>query len=173
MMKVLRFAAQAVVYAGFAVLVGYFSASPPYQLIAPGEAQIKLSLAYGGKPAGGCRDRTAEELAALPPNMRKAQICSRERLPLTVEFELDGDIVYRDVLPPSGVRNDGPSRMYEKFIVNAGDYEIALRMRSTDRDAGWDFETRRHVSVGPGDNLAIDFDPVAGGFVFPRLGKGG
>lgn len=173
MTRGLRFAVQGVVYAAFAALVGYFSAAPAYHLLGENQAQIKLSFAHGGSPAGGCRDRTAEELAALPPNMRKAQICSRERVPLTIEFDLDGETIYRATLPPSGVRSDGPSRMYEKFIVEAGGYEIALRMRTSVRDDGWDYETRRHVEIKVGDNLAIDFDPVAGGFVLPRIGKGG
>lgn len=172
MKRAFRIIAQGVVYCAFAVLVGYFSAAPAYRLLDDGEAQIKLSFAYGGKPVGGCRDRTAAELEALAPNMRKAQVCSRERVPLAIEFELDDKMIYKNVLPPSGLRGDGPSRMYEKFVIGAGEHKVGLRLRTTVRDEGWDYITRRIVHVDAGDNLAIDFDPVAGGFVISGA-KGG
>ncbi|MBO6948235.1 MAG: hypothetical protein JJ855_09675 [Rhodospirillales bacterium] len=173
MKRAFRIIAQGVVYCAFAVLVGYFSAAPAYRLLDDGEAQIKLSFAYGGKPVGGCRDRSAAELEALAPNMRKAQVCSRERVPLAIEFELDDKMIYKNVLPPSGIHGDGPSRMYEKFVIGAGEHKVGLRLRTTVRDQGWDYITRRIVRVDAGDNLAIDFDPVAGGFVISGAKGGG
>ncbi len=169
----IRYVLQACVYAGFALLVGYFSQAPAYQPIAEGDAQIKLSFAHGGKPKGGCRDRTSEELKALAANMRKAQLCSRERVPLLITFVLDGVEVFSDTLPPSGLKGDGPSRMYEKFNVPAGRHELTLQLRNTIRTEGWDFRTHRIVTLKPAQILAIDFDPGAGGFVMTVPANGG
>lgn len=171
MRTAVRYALQGCVYAGFAVLIGYFSQAPAYRPIADGDAQIKLSFAHGGKPKGGCRDRTSAELQALAANMRKPQLCSRERVPLVVSFELDGAQVFADTLPPSGFQGDGPSRMYEKFDVPAGRHEVTLRLRNTTRTDGWDFRSHRIVTLRPAQILAIDFDPGAGGFVMSVPGS--
>ncbi|WNJ99571.1 hypothetical protein L2D14_17085 [Thalassospiraceae bacterium LMO-JJ14] len=161
----IRYLLQACVYAGFALILGYFSQAPAYLPIAEGEAQIKFSFAHGGKPKGGCRDRTAAELGALAANMRKAQLCSRERVDVVVYFELDGKTVFQQSLPPSGLRGDGPSHMYEKFDVPAGRHEVLLKLRNTTRSDGWDYQAHRTIALQAGQILAIDFDPGNGGFV--------
>jgi len=168
-----RYVLQTCIYAGFALVVGYFSQAPVYLPIAEGAAQIKFSFAHGGKPKGGCRDRTTAELEALAANMRKAQLCSRERVPVVVSFELDGKTVFADSLPPSGLRGDGPSHMYEKFNVPAGRHEVSLRLRNSTRAEGWDYQAQKTVELKPGQILAIDFDPGNGGFVMSASGSGG
>lgn len=156
---------QVCVYTGFAVMLGYFSLAPAYRPIAEGAAQIKFSFAHGGKPKGGCRDLTAAERDALAANMRKAQSCSRERVPVVVSFNLDGRKVFAESLPPSGLRGDGPSHMYEKFDVPAGRHEVSLWLRNSTREDGWDYMAHRSVVLKAGQILAIDFDPGRGGFV--------
>jgi len=168
-----RYGLQVCVYAGFALLIGYFSQAPAYLPIAEGAAQIKFSFAHGGKPKGGCRDRTTAELDALAANMRKAQLCSRERVPVVVSFDLDGKTVFADSLPPSGLRGDGPSHMYEKFNVPAGRHDVSLRLRNSIRAEGWDYHTQATIELKPGQILAIDFDPGNGGFVLSSSSSGG
>ncbi len=170
---ILRYAFMGCVYTGFALMLGYFSQAPSYRPIAEGDAQIKLSFAHGGKPKGGCRDRTEAELNALAANMRKAQLCSRERVDVVLFFKLDGKTVFEESLPPSGLRGDGPSHMYEKFNVPAGQHEILLKLRNTIRTEGWDFQLQRIFALQAGQILAIDFDPGNGGFVMSGVGVGG
>jgi len=170
---IFRYAFMGCVYAGFALMLGFFSQAPGYRPIAEGNAQIKLSFAHGGKPKGGCRDRTEAELSALAANMRKAQSCSRERVDVVVVFKLDGKTVFEESLPPSGLRGDGPSHMYEKFDVPAGQHEVTLKLRNTVRTEGWDFQAHRIVELKQGQILAIDFDPGNKGFVlFGDVGGG-
>ena len=167
-----RLCGQALVYVGFAVLVGYLSQAPAYRPIPEEHAQIKFSFAHGGKPKGGCRQRTAEELAELAPNMRKALLCPRERVPVVVEFDLDDKQVYRATLPPTGLRGDGASRTYEKFVVPAGSHRLSFRLRDTERTDGFDYAAERTVNLRAGQNLAVDFDATSGGFVFHDVVKG-
>lgn len=75
----LRYALQALAYAAFATFVGYFSSGPPYRLRGDDEAVVKLSFTHSAQLAHACRERSAEELARLAPNMRTKLDCPRGR----------------------------------------------------------------------------------------------
>lgn len=148
------------IIAGVAVL----STWPAYRAIPEGTGVVKLSFSHGG--ARSCRELTQAELANLPPNMRRKEVCDRRRLPVTVELDLNGETVYRASLPSSGIAGDGPSRVYRRFLLPAGEHDIAIRLRDTARAEGFDYAAERRIALTPAQSLAIDFRPGAGGFVF-------
>jgi hypothetical protein len=148
------------IIAGAALL----SAWPSYRAIPEGTGVVKLSFSHGGERS--CRELTAAELAKLPPNMRRKEICDRRRLPVYVEMELDGETVYRALLPSNGIAGDGPSRVYERFLLTAGEHDIAIRLRDTARTEGFDYAAERRIALAPAQSFAIDFNLVAGGFIF-------
>ena len=164
MNQALKYLGQGVFYVAIGALIGYFGNAPSYSRVPEDKALIKLSFSHGAGHKGDCRKRTREELAKLAPNMRKAMDCPRERLPVVVEFDLDGKTVYSDVLPPTGLSGDGPARAYERFVVPAGSHRLAARLRDTDRVEGFDYVTESEVDLAAGQSLAIDFDAVGGGF---------
>jgi len=166
MSKVLRYLGQAIVYAAIAVLLAYFADSPSYQRLPDGHALVKLSFAHGADRKGGCRQLSREELAKLPPNMRMARSCPRERLPVVVELELDGDMIFAETLPPTGLHGDGPSQTYQRINVPAGRHRFVARLRDTDREEGFDYVQETEVDLKPGQNFAIDFNAAKGGFQF-------
>lgn len=161
-----RFLGQAVLYGLVAVFLGYFSADPPYVHFPPDQAMIRLSFAHGAERRGECRQLTAEELQRLAPNMRVPTVCPRERLPVFVELELDGELLYRAELPPTGLNSDGPSRAYESFAVQPGRHTLAVRLRDTARTDGFDYDRVAEVELAPRQHLVIDFRADIGGFVF-------
>lgn len=165
-MKAFRYVGQVLFFAAVALVIGYFSASPPYARVPPDDALIKLSFAHGAEKKGECRKLSPEELAKLAPNMRRPTICPRERLPVDIEVVIDGAVVYVDRLPPTGLSGDGPSRTYERFILPAGEHQLILRLRDTGRTDGFDYISERRVTLAAGQSLAIDFHPVEGGFRF-------
>ena len=165
-MSGLRYAGQALFFVGFALLIAVFSATPRYARVPPENALIKLSFSYGAAKKGECRRLSAEEMAQLAPNMRRPTICPRERLPVHIEMLLDGDVVYAESLPPTGLSGDGPSRAYQRFVVSPGEHHLTLRLRDTDRAEGFDHVSDRKVTLVAGQNLAIDFLPVEGAFRF-------
>jgi hypothetical protein len=169
MSKYARYAAQAVFYGVFMVVVGYFATSPAYTHLAPDQAMIKLSFAHSGKIAGECRERTPEELAKLPPNMRVPMECPRERSPIIVEFELNDDLVYSAVLRPTGLSRDGAAYVYEAFQVPSGEHRISVRMRDDVRTEGFDHEFAQSVTLAPRKLLVIDFIAERGGFMLANI----
>ena len=161
-----RYAGQGLVYALLALVLGYLSDSPAYTHFPPDRAQIKLSLAHGAARKGGCRRLSAEEIARLPPNMRRPTECPRERLPVVVEIILDDAVLYRASLPPTGLAGDGPSRAYRRFAVAPGPHRLVARLRDSERDEGFDYERAAWIELAPGQSLAIDFRAETGGFIF-------
>ena len=162
---ILRYLAQALLYVPLMAIIGYFSTSPAYHHLAPGEALIRLSISHAAHRKGECRERTPEELAKLSPNMRAPLDCPRERSPVTVELDLDGQRVVQAIAPPSGLTRDGASTIYRRLPVAAGTHRIVARLK--DR-VGGDFNYVREVEleIRPGRVLVIDFHAAKGGFEF-------
>lgn len=165
MTGVFRYAGQALAYLGFALLLGYFASAPAYTYRPADRAEVKLSFSHGGQRKGGCRPLTPAEIAKLPPNMRRSQACPRERVPLVIEMDVGGQLAHREVLPPSGLSGDGPSRAYRRFQLPPGEHRVALRLRDSERRDGFDYESSFTVALRPRQNLVIDFRAEAGGFV--------
>ncbi|MCZ2134906.1 MAG: hypothetical protein LC098_05685 [Burkholderiales bacterium] len=153
---------QIILYGLFALTIGVFSHWPPYHHLSGDEALVKLSIVHAGKPVSDCRQRTPEELAKLPPNMRAATNCPRERSPLVVELDIDGKPAARMSAPPSGLSRDGASAVYRRLPVAAGEREFAVRMRDNARSTGFDYTLERRVTLKPAQVLVIDFDPHRG-----------
>ena len=163
MVKPISWMGQALLYGLFALIIGYFSNSPPYRHLPADQALIKLSFSHEGKLVSACRQRSPEELAKLAPNMRAPMDCPRGRSPVTVEIDLDGTPVYRHVAKPSGLSNDGASTVYHRFPVQSGEHRLAVRLNDDARKPGFNYRREETVSLKPGKVLVIDFNQEAGG----------
>jgi hypothetical protein len=159
-------AAQALLYALFALVIGVFSQWPPYHPIKPGQALIKLSFTRVGKPVGDCRKPSAEEQAKLPPNMRAPEICPRERSPITVQVHIDGAKALERTAAPTGLSKDGAAAMYQRLMVPAGERRIAVRLSDDVRARDKPYQREATVALAPGQVLVIDFDAEKGGITF-------
>jgi hypothetical protein len=149
-----------------AALIGYFSSHPVLRQVPGGMAQIKLSFRHGGVRLEDCRRLTPSEIAKLPPNERRPNTCSRERVPLAVRIDLDGRPIYEASLEPTGLSRDGPSETYEKFLVPAGWHDFSAMLRDSKRtDGGFDYRTDTRIELKPLQNLAVDFKADQGGFI--------
>jgi len=163
--KPTRYAAQVLLYVAFGAALGYFSSYPAYEVMPPDEALVRLSFSHGAKPITPCRERTDEELAKLPPNMRLKLDCPRSRSPVRVEVEMDGKLLYDIVAPPAGIRRDGASTVYRRLPVPAGRHEFRARL-SDSPDGEFGYTAQEVVELAPGRVLLIDFNAGQGGFLF-------
>lgn len=166
MLSAIKIAGQVVIYAAIMAVLAYFSDTPAYRHFPAEQALIKLALVHGGLSKGGCRRPTPEELEKLAPNMRRKIVCARERLPVAVELELDGKVIFSEILEPTGLRSDGPARLYERFPIAPGSHAVAARLRDSDRAEGFDYEAHTKVALRPGELFVVQFRPESGGFVF-------
>ena len=172
MSKPMQYIGQAVVYAIFAGVVGYFSSFPPYTNLLPDETLIKLSFSHAGQLKEACRERTPEEIANLPMYQRKATtICpSRERADVVVELEMDGKQLYHVIMKPNGFAHSGTSNIYRRITLKAGVHTLKARLRD---HAGEEFNYvhEETVNLAPGRIMVIDFNSATGGFIFKNKNK--
>jgi hypothetical protein len=86
----------------------------------PQEAYLRLALRTIEAQVEICRDRTPEELAALPAHMRQPRACDRHAIPYRLLVRLDGDTVLDQILEPRGARSDRPLVFDRQIAVEPG-----------------------------------------------------
>ncbi len=166
MTKFLKSVLQAAAYLAFALFIAWFAKDPAFRYADPQVASVKLSLSHAAKLVKPCVPLTQEQIAELAANMRRTEACERERLPLVLEMDVDGETVIELVAQPSGLWNDGPASVYERFDLAAGLHRISVRLRDTARTAGWDYEKTTDVVLEPGRYFSITFKQATGEFNF-------
>lgn len=164
--QALRYIGQGVCYALFIAAIGYFSTSPAVVQLGLNEAAMKLSLTHAGQIKEPCRQRSAEELARLAPNMRVAMECARERSAVEVDIELDGRPFYHATLAPTGLAHDGASSVYQRFRIPSGEHWLRARLKDHVALADFNYTKDDRVNLQPGQVLVVDFDARRGGFEF-------
>ncbi|TNE37100.1 MAG: hypothetical protein EP347_09010 [Alphaproteobacteria bacterium] len=151
-----------IVYIFLAGCLGLFSQFPTYSRMPEDQAMIKLTFALYGNRTQACRQLTPEEIAKLPQNMKRKEICERERAPIYVQL-LDGDeILFDEEVPPSGFRDDGPSVLYRSFPVPIGPHQLTVRLRHTKQQQGFDVSDTVNVVLKPRQHLVVDFNDQYG-----------
>ena len=154
----MKLVGQFVAFAVFVMLLAVLSVRPRLRLMADDEAIVSLSFSHAAKRVGECRQLSQQELMLLPPNMRKADDCPRERHPLWIELLMDDQTLYQAVLPPAGLWADGKSTAYHRIRVSAGAHDFAIRMNDSGTSGSFDFENSSTITLLPGQNLVVYFD---------------
>ena len=163
MPSVVRMAGQAVTYVAFAAFIGYFSMAPPYTVLEPRHGLLRLSFTHPGKVVSACRQRSAEELAKLPPQMRSTEECQRARSPVQVRIEVDGRVMLERSFPPAGLAKDGASSGYWRTPIATGSHELRVQVRDDVRPEAPAYQRSERIDVREGAIVLVDFKPELGG----------
>ncbi len=166
MSKVIQIIGQIVLYGLFMAVVGYLSTSPSYNHMATDTSLIKISLAHTSEPNGECVKQTPEQLAKLPPNMQMPVVCPRERSPIFLELELDGEVVHSETIMPSGLHRDAAGYTYQKIKVPSGRHRLGVKMRDSVDSDEFDYIAEEDIDMSPAEIVVVDFDAKHGKFIF-------
>lgn len=158
---------QIVAYGVFAAGLAYFSTQPSYRLRGDDSALVKLSFSHAAQLVKACRERSADELSKLAPNMRTKMDCPRERANVLVELTMDGKNLYQISTPPTGMNKDGTATVYRKLEIPAGRHRFHARLSDT-ADGVYGYTKDLDIELAPGQILIVDFLTGEGGFVFSR-----
>ena len=160
--KPLRYLLQAINYTIFMALIWYFASSPSIRLLAEDEAMITIAFGHAGESREPCHKLSYEELAKLPPNMRKPEDCPRERSPVVIEASLDGKRIYNAALQPPGLFKDGVVNVYYSGKIPTGKYHFEIKMDDSVRKEGFNHTYEQDINIKPAQILLINFDSQQG-----------
>ena len=160
-----KWVARVLLYALFVAPIVYLSCAPTYRPLAEDQALLRIALRHAGQVIGDCRDRSAEELARLPANMRAARICPRTRAPVRVQVEVDGRILVDETRAARGFANDGPVVVYHRLPLSAGRHGIRVRVADGPDSQAFRYTREASVDLPAGRLLTVDFDAQRGGIV--------
>jgi hypothetical protein len=160
--KPLRYLLQAINYSVFMGLVWYFASAPSVRLIGDDEAKLTIAFAHAGQLREPCRMLSQEELNKLAPNMRKLDDCPRERSPVIIEAELDGESIYNVSLPPPGLFGDGGVDVFYSAKIPAGEHHLSLKMNDSVRIEGFNHQFEQTVNIEPAQILLVGFESKHG-----------
>lgn len=90
-------------------------------------AAIRFSWRAVGQPIEECRTPSAEEQAALPLHMRRAEICERRLAAFRLQVELDGAQRIDERIAPAGAQGDRPAYVLYELRVPPGPHRLAVR----------------------------------------------
>ncbi len=160
--KLVRYLLQAINYTVFMALIWYFATTPSIRVMEDDEAVVTMAFGHAGETIEPCRQISAEELAKLPPNMRKPQDCPRERSPISIELLVDGEVRYSKTMLPPGLFDDGGINIYVSEKISAGEHTIEIKMDDSVRKEGFDYVLKQQVLINPAKILLIGFDSGRG-----------
>lgn len=159
----------------------------------PEQGMMRLAWRMVGQKVSLCRERSAEELEALPQHMRKPEECTRHVLPYRLRVMVDGEQRVETVITPGGAKGDRPAYVQEEVLLEPGRHRVEAAFfpveygheslsvlgqlseaeRETLRQALLDAEPyrfRRTVEAEPGRIVLIELDEDEGHFRITRAG---
>ena len=100
---------------------------------APGEdGALRLAWQYRSQPVEKCRAATPEELAKLPPHMRRTTICERGLRPYVLEVAVDGGPAHVDTVRARGARADRPLGVFAQVPLVPGHHAVRVTFAPVD-----------------------------------------
>ncbi len=154
---------------GFFVALLLLTQGPTYTAIAADQAELKLSLAHLTQRLEPCEVLSMEEIAQLPPNMRIAERCPRERARALLEVYANDQLLLREQIRPAGLHRGGRSYWYQRWILPAGEYQLRVALRDSPREIGFDQEQTFSTVLAPGTSVLLH---IGDGDMSLQTGKG-
>ena len=95
---------------------------------ASGEAVVRLALRSVNTQLEVCRERSEEELAALPVHMRRATVCEGVSPTYRLTLRVDGEHVLEAAADAGGVRGDRPLIVDQEVRTEPGRRRLQVEM---------------------------------------------
>ncbi|MEX0891236.1 MAG: hypothetical protein WEB88_03625 [Gemmatimonadota bacterium] len=116
----------AVVVSALALLALGWLSRAPYTPSGADQGLLRLSWRHVGQPAEVCRQRTQQELDALPVHMRTPQDCQRRRTEYTLVLRVNGGAPDSALVLPEGARGDRPVYVLRERALPPGEHQVEI-----------------------------------------------
>ncbi len=142
----------------------FFSIKPIYPFYSKDDSLIKLAIKYSSRHKIDCRELTEKETEGKLRHMRKTESqfsnmrmdCTGERLPISIEIFLDNKNILARTYYPSGMRNDGPTFVYEEMHTKPGAHKIDIRIKDSKEINPLDYRFEKDIEIKPQEAAVID-----------------
>ena len=125
------------------------------------ELELVVSFSHGGAILEP-RQLTKEELAKRLPHIRAQVNVTRERAPVRLRVQVDGQKVFDQLFQAKGLSKDGPSIAVARLPISAGPHQVRVEMADTaDREA-WTKQWSETVSFENHRIRVVLFDTKSG-----------
>lgn len=124
--------------------------------------ELVVSFRQPGRIAELCRDLSPEEVAALPPHMRRTRECERARVPVTLRVLLDGEPVHESSHEGAGLWNDGESVALIRLTPGTRRSLVRVEIEDGTDSEGVAFADEREITFKRGSRRVILFDRNGG-----------
>ncbi len=165
----------------FAFLISFLATGTLYPFYGKNDSLLKFTLKYSSRPKGDCKELTEKETETKLKHMQKTQSpftsmrldCARERAATNIEMMLDNKKVLSMTYHPTGLKNDGPTFVYEEMHVEPGRHKIEIKMGDSEKPGSFDYTFKKDVEFKAGEIVVIDFDRVKNEFFVLGQNEGG
>ncbi len=147
------------IVAGALVLAGSVL---PYASPRPAEPELVVAFKHSGAK-GGCRKLSEAEKAALPPHMRRDEVCDRGRAPVRLRVTVDGAVTHEAPYAPRGLWGDGNSIAIVTLPLAVGPHVVTVALGETTDPGEWSYVRTENVEAKDGERVVISHVKGVGG----------
>lgn len=133
----------------------------PYRTPHSSQPELVVSFNHSGAILEA-RKLTKEELAKRLPHMRAQVNVTRERVPVRLRVQVDGQTVFDQSFQPKGLSKDGPSIAVARLPISPGRHEVHVELADTSDPKTWTKQWNETVEFQQSRNHVVLFDTKAG-----------
>ncbi len=152
-----QYLGQALLYGLFFAPLAYFTSAPDFMVQAPELATLKLAVRHAGKIVGACEVLSGAAYEQLPANMKRPEVCPRERSPLLLQLSLDGNVIYVATAEASGLHSDGMASIYKRFAIPAGRHQLTMLMNDDVTLTDFPWQLQQEIKLLPAQVMVLNF----------------
>jgi|GEM_PF-209372 len=152
------------VAAGLVIAAGtWLPSNLPLPMAVSDGPELVVAFKLAGATVEACIERTAAELAALPPHKRVARVCERTRKSIQLVVDVDGQRVVDRVYKAGGAFDDGAARGLEHLTVTPGEHRVTVSLGD---EGGDTMHKTEGVRVFAADRAQVLLFDAATGFAW-------
>jgi hypothetical protein len=122
----------------------------PYAATGDDAAMLRLSWRVRGERVQECRKLSDAEIEALPPHMRRSEVCEGRVLPYVLSVRVDDREIVHDTIHGAGAREDRPLYVFREIPLRPGSHSVSVDF-VRERRAGRSERERKHREKGDRD----------------------
>lgn len=161
----------------FILLPAIYFSDTSYSFYSPQNSAVKVAFKHTGKRIADCGEadlfrsegeryrKELKDTRQVKMNIEKLANCPRERHPVVLELYMDGKEMLKKAYPPTGIKSDMASYIYDEFVIEPGVHKFEARLYDKGAKDAPDYTIEQVVTVAPKEVKVIRVDDKLNKFV--------